>query len=1428
MALASENISKRLKQLSDRLINITKGNRSIRLLRKTKQRCFDLAELAPLNPRTCGVVLDNILAEKSADLLTYKDCPIDPREARYELLIDEKDELEEQETPEFKKVKLFRKLFSNLTQLSRFASAVEAETGAEDLYLGYPWLCGVCDDTEGTYLQAPLMLFPVRLRLESSPRLKWVVEPRDGAEPIFNGALAMALKLYHNAELDETFFEDALSAVRREAEDPGLTELVGWFQDRFIKLGMRMSDPSKEIAPLQEFKAANVPNNTQGFTIRSHAVIGYFPQTESSLKRDYDELMEASQRGQLGDLLSQLMDSAAPGAAGNGDAKYTMDETPEQNTCWIVESDASQERAMLRSQAEKCLVVHGPPGTGKSQVICNLIADALEKGQRVLVCCQKRAALDVVYQRLEACGLAKHIALVHDASNDRQHFYKHVANALEPVPTERGGLKAQADSLAASIDESTKLLRRIAEDLHRERRCGHSAHELYSLMLKASADPDPELLPLARHFDRRVLDRFLERLKKLQALHAQLNERAQAWSDRKSFARLAHTDRAKILQLLNSLKQTCETAIQAIAPFQGKTPAGPAVARNLDSLVTLSTMFAGKRDPDMSLANSLMDSSTLGKTRAACEALNRLVPAAKNLPEPPSAELIGGTLEVAAAIENYCRKRKSWLAFLSKEFRAARAKSRAYLAQNGVEDTLANGEEQAKLIRSMHTWMRMRAAVEGTPLAPFLQATSNASDVEAAGKQFTQVFELMTTFNRLRGTVESLLTPAVGSSIQAVSSTAAQLANWGSAYKSVAAAIEALTPFLGEKAIAVLVEKAGSDPQALLGLSTRLRDGLDDFNTFQAIDDLVDGLSDLEARAFRHTRKKGPKVDWGRHVEDAMVHGWLAEVELESRDLRRVSTGEANELRVRFREELKRRRDLNQKRLALTLDRRANSVRFDPERAVDGRSNAEKPWKDLKHQVNKQRRLWTLRKLVRELRWPLLEVMPCWLVSPETLSAAFPLESGLFDLAIFDEASQLAVQFGVPAIHRAKRVVVAGDEQQLRPFDLFSSVDVSEDDEQQETEDEEPDRAATEAESILTLAKARFPEEMLNCHYRSRYEELIEFSNQGFYQGRLLTVPPVDAIGAVPIEWKKIEGIWEKRRNTKEALAVGDLLFELLKANGDHKTIGVITFNSTQQTEILDQIDRRKSEDPAFSALISKAENPESGNKDAALFVKNIENVQGDERDIIIFSIGYAPDPTGRVYSRFGTLNKEGGDNRLNVAISRAKEKVYLLSSVEPDQLSVSTSRNRGPRLLKSYLEYAKAISSKAQEEAQAILRGVNPSMDVGGKKTGTFDSPLEVEVFEELTRRNFTVRPQIGVSGYRIDLGVVDPDDASRYLLGIECDGATYHRATCVRERDAYRQRFLETRGWKIHRIWSRNWWQNREEEIRKVLDAISKVRKS
>jgi very-short-patch-repair endonuclease len=229
---------------------------------------------------------------------------------------------------------------------------------------------------------------------------------------------------------------------------------------------------------------------------------------------------------------------------------------------------------------------------------------------------------------------------------------------------------------------------------------------------------------------------------------------------------------------------------------------------------------------------------------------------------------------------------------------------------------------------------------------------------------------------------------------------------------------------------------------------------------------------------------------------------------------------------------------------------------------------------------------------------------------------------------------------------------------------------------------------------------------------------------------------------------------------------------------------------------------------------------------DERIFVKNIENVQGDERDVIIFSVGYAPNEEGRIYNRFGLLNIQGGENRLNVAITRAKEKILVVASIDPHELNVAGTKHEGPKLFRHYLEYAKAVSEGNKEQILSILNRINPQSETKKQyHDDQFDSPFEVEVCDYLRSIGYEVDTQIGVSGYRIDLGIVHPKDPGRYILGVECDGETYHRSPHAKERDLYRQEFLESRGWNIQRIWSRNWWRNPGIEIEKIDRKVKEL---
>lgn len=1431
------HVSRRLEQLSSRLIDVTRRNRSIRLVRKTKAQCFDLNEAEPLRPGLCADALRAILARKPVTLLSQRDCPIDPRDDRYDLTIDEDGELERNEKPDAKIARLWRKLESNLTHLNRTAEFFLNETGGMDLYLGYPWIAGNCQDADGTFLQAPLLLLPVRLERERTPVLVWKLLPREDAEPIFNETLVLALEQFQNSRLPEEFIERAEQLALNEEIATSPESLIDWFETELGNLGMRIAGIDAGADELPTYRAAEVPAATPGFFLRGHVVLGYFPQADSAIRHDYQQLIENANEHGLPPLLSRLLDSASDGPA-DGNGPISTDEVPEDSTCFVTMTDCSQEEAILRARRDPFLVVHGPPGTGKSQVIVNMISDALARGERVMLCCQKRAALDVVYQRLDQIGLSRNVALVHDHANDRGEVYRHIARALDTddAPQPPAELDRSLDTLARDIDAATARLKTVAEELHKPRRCGFTARQLYARIAiqgtghrpQAVGESPLDLSAIAPSLDRNALERLRRSLDNLEKLHARGGNYVRRWSGRESFARLSFADQSRI----DAALANCAQAGEKLAWAQGKAaetrgadvpsasggPSALVCARLLEPLRALASSELPAADLPVAAVREHGTAAAEAILNAAYAALEKL----RALPPRPAPGTAEAGLDVAASLELYNEKRGSLFRIFNSRWRAARVVAQNWLAREALPDTPENVAQQAALIRSYNEWERLDKALAGQPLSEHVFGARDAEDLQqrcrAVAAAVAYVGQLRAHF--VDG-VEQLLGPLKGATpLEVMFRRAGKLAAVGEAMSDLQKSQAALRPYMRHEMRGLLLERADSDGERYVKLIAALREGLQVFDTLQAIDDTLDRLSDEERAVWHALSKVEIPQGWADAVESALLVAWLEEVERESRELRAVSTGEIEQLRDRFGRQLELRRKLNIERLRVQLFKRGTTPVFEPGREVDGRHSAEKPWRDLRHQVNKKRRLWPLRRMVSQLRWPLMETIPCWLVSPETLSAAFPLEQGFFDMVIFDEASQCPVQHGVPAIFRAKRVVIAGDEQQLRPFDLFGSLGSATED-----DPEDYDAAAVEAESILTLAKARYPETMLTNHYRSRYEELIDFSNHGFYQGRLMTVPPADGHGSAPIEWRRVNGVWEsqsgRRYNTIEADAVVDTIYELLK-RGDGKGIGVIAFNQTQQQRILDRIDRRAQEDPSFNALVEAAYHPADGDNEKALFVKNIENVQGDQRDIIIFSIGYGPDSTGRVRAQFGSLNREGGDNRLNVAVSRSKERIIVVSSVDPADLSVANAKNRGPRLLRSYLEYARAVSARDEELRGAVLREVNPARDVSGPREVRFDSPFEEEVMNALQRQQLIVRTQVGVSGFRIDLAVVDPDDPTRFLLGIECDGATYHSAPSARERDVYRQRFLEFRGWHIHRIWSRNWWRNPQREIEKVMRLV------
>ncbi|MFG0333882.1 MAG: AAA domain-containing protein, partial [Maioricimonas sp. JB049] len=459
----------------------------------------------------------------------------------------------------------------------------------------------------------------------------------------------------------------------------------------------------------------------------------------------------------------------------------------------------------------------------------------------------------------------------------------------------------------------------------------------------------------------------------------------------------------------------------------------------------------------------------------------------------------------------------------------------------------------------------------------------------------------------------------------------------------------------------------------------------------------------------------------------------------------------------------------------------------------------------LLHECNKKKRHLPLRELFNKIPSVLMRLKPCLMMSPLAVSTYLQNPELVFDLVIFDEASQVRPFDAVGAIYRGRQLVVAGDQKQLPPTSFFDRMGSEED----EAAADDDGIVMRDYESILDVCLSlQVPRKRLRWHYRSKREPLIAFSNHYFYNNELVTFPSVfDVDGQTAVSHVYVsDGCWKSGGggglNEIEAQRTAELVFEHFR-NSPHKSLGVITFNQRQQLAVDDCLQELRRSHPDCEPYFD-TDRPEH------LFIKNLENVQGDERDVILMSLGYGFDQHGKFHRRFGPLAREGGERRLNVAVTRAREQITLVSSIRSHDLDVSGLLHAGPKLLKAYLEYA-----ERGVEALGAQTDVAPDAE--------FDSPFEQEVYDALRSKGLQVHTQVGCGGYRIDLAIVHPERPGSYVLGVECDGVTYHSSRTARDRDRLRQEVLENGlGWKIVRVWSTDWIANPHGQVQRVLAAF------
>jgi very-short-patch-repair endonuclease/DNA polymerase III delta prime subunit len=1227
--------------MKDKLNNINNRNRSIRLLKMYNKWSFDLTELDIVSAeQVSSSIVEKIINSPNKEIVLLK-----PTIEKESIVISKK-----------------------LTDLSRNMKGIEEETGVHDFYLGYPFLSGTLAD--GTFFQAPLFLYPVRLEKSTVNQQRWILKTDEGS-PQINRTLILAFRKLNNVTFTEEFFEKASDIAPNYSFEE-------WLQ--FLKeYGFTIQFTTTGLSKIREYKKEDIPDSAP-LTMIEHAIIGNFPQGSSSLVKDFEELIELSVDGSLG-IAGELIDPEDHIGEESDQEVNVSEKAEEQDQLYLLQTDGSQEEILKEARYQKGLVVHGPPGTGKSQVIVNLITDALNQRKKILVVCQKRAALDVVYQRLDSLGLSSHIALVHDEKQDRKKLYTKITNLLERNVMSNEQVLTLLQSTSKKLSSQEQQLNSIAKALFEYQEYGYRLYDLYG---KAKSVEETavmlELDDLLSEINRENLDDITEKAYTYAEWYSNYGGEDYPLKNRKSFAAFDMKDKLKAIEMLNGLIEKARNSVDYLNSLDHEkiTPAYTWLIHNKLEKIT----------PDLDEQNK----RTLQGLRLWW-----------------------------------------WTSFTGKQIIEELLKGEKFKGVNSTE------------------WLKVR--------------------------------EGLVTMHKLAE--ESL-----------------KMSN----------EIEQLKLYLEDETVNKMKNRISQGDIPFAELDKILEYFHRDFEDLQQMDVFWAQCLELEKKIITRLKTKPNSENlpefWAELVKNSTYIHWIQFTERKNPQVQKVSTPEYMRLRETFATLLSEKRNLAKQAMVHSLAKRVEVVQSEKEKRI----------RELKYQVGKKRQIWPLRRLVGEFADDgLVDILPVWLASPEIVSSIFPLVEGLFDLVIFDEASQLTVEGGIPAVYRAKQVVIAGDEKQLPPFSMFQSSIVSEDDEEQYEVDESP--------SLLNLAKRRFSEKILQWHYRSKYEELINFSNHAFYHGHVQIAPNVTPFKNPPaILWKKVDGRWINQCNEIEAIEVVDRLKELLITKPD-KTIGIITFNSKQQSKIQDIIDKKLQEEEEFNVLYSQQM---AKDLDERVFIKNIENVQGDERDIILFSIAYAKNEEGKVYNRFGMLNQKGGENRLNVAITRAKEEIIVISSIEPEELNVANVSQVGPKLFKSYLKYVRGVAKLQKEQIEEVIREVNEEVHTHVKSNEVyFESPFEEQVYQQLKSLGYEVVTQVGMSGYRIDMAIVHPEDSSRFILGIECDGAMYHSSKNAKERDVYRQKFLESRGWTIERIWSRNWWRNPSVEIERIDQVVKGILK-
>lgn len=1065
----------------------------------------------------------------------------------------------------------------------------------------------------------------------------------------------------------------------------------------------------------------------------------------------------------------------------------------------VVDADSSQIAVIEEAKMGKNLVVEGPPGTGKSQTIVNLIAELLVAGKTVLFVSEKMAALEVVKERLDRVGLGEFCIELHSRKANKKEVLKELERTIyteyEPFSSleEKFG---ELEKLRSELNEYNKIIHKKFGKIE------FSPFYLFGIKEEA-------LLHFKKYEKEMPRTRFenveeityeewqtaISSLKDVEELLKSVKPVSKHPWRHCSPGLILPMDQEEIKDLLNDSIEILDninsnlnhlTEITGIIPPQSKS--------DFDSYSPTFEVLKSFKPIDRDIITNL-------KWNAENQFIYNLIGKIEEYNNYERTLLTHFHSDVLDQnISNILNEFKDSSSKFLKSFRGGYKKAKNdilsyYTSKSPDQDELII-QDLEKLIKIQNIRSEIRnLTTQGKELFGIYwnEERSDSKELKEIADWILSFKELLNNEKITNKSLDILDTGIKKEEIENIIQTIS------SEYSNLIEEINALDNFLNINFNFVLGNHIGNvkfeDIKIQMTIFLKELPKLQQWSQFLLIrdqkpNDYVDPIIELIDKDKLDPEDIIPCFK-GNFADSFLKIIFMGNPILSS------FMGDKHDNTV------KKFIDLDEKLILLNRGRIINTL-SQKRPTIKGNISRNSELGTLLNEFNRKRGHLPIRKLFWKAGKLIQDIKPCFMMSPLSIAQFIDpkiTKDVYFDVVIFDEASQVKPEDALGALLRGKQVIVMGDTRQLPPTSFFDvMVDTTEDEEDYDL------ASLADMESLLHLCKKSFDTKMLRWHYRSRHESLIAVSNQEFYDNNLLIYPsPCHESNKLGLKFEyRPDTVYDRGKssaNRLEAKEVVKAAIEHYKKYGNKKSLGIGTFNMRQRQVILEEVELALKQNPGIEEYFSSS-------NDESFFVKNLETIQGDERDVILISVGYGFDANHKLTLNFGPLNKDGGERRLNVLITRAREKCVVFANFKSGDIRIDSTASFGLRALKTFLEYA---------ETKNLVSIIPPGEDS--------DSPFEDSVYEFLRDYGYEVQKQVGCAGFRIDLAIVDPKSPGRFLLGIECDGAMYHSSPVARDRDRLRQQVLEGLGWNIYRIWSTEWYRNRPESQRRLLENIRKA---